>query len=85
MIPHHANAVAQAKSLMKSMTNQEAAGLGLDYDEDIKPKLDELRIECNGKVCRRLSDEELKAKLLAKPSALAIEVRGAYKTGAKQE
>lgn len=33
MIPHHANAVAQAKSLMKYMTTQEAAGLGLDYDE----------------------------------------------------
>ena len=72
---------AQLKTLVTKLPQM----LGLDYDEDIKPKLDELRIECNGKVCRRLSDEELKAKLLAKPSALAIEVRGAYKTGAKQE
>ena len=50
--------------------------LGLDYDEDIEPKLEALRVEDGG----TLSDAELRAKLLAKPSALDIAVRGGFKT-----
>ena len=54
--------------------------LGLDYDDEIRPKLEQLRIECDGNVCRKLSTEELRQKVLMKPSALGVEVRGAYKT-----
>ena len=53
--------------------------LGLDYDQDIAPKLEAARIECDGNMCRRISDEELKAKVLAKPSSIGLEVRGHFR------
>ena len=64
---------AQLKTIVTKLPQM----LGLDYDEEIEPKLEALRVEDGG---TPLSDAELRAKLLAKPSALDIAVRGGFKT-----
>ena len=63
---------AQLKTIVTKLPQM----LGLDYDKEIEPKLEALRVEDGG----TLSDAELRAKLLAKPSALDIAVRGGFKT-----
>ena len=65
-------------SQLKHLVSKVPQMLGLPY-EDIAPKLEELRIECNGTMCRRLTYPELAEKVLAKPSSLGIEVRGHHR------
>ena len=65
---------------LKTLVTKLPQMLGLDFGEAILPKLEAMRmVERDGQAPRRLSNAELKAKLLAKPSALDIEVRGGFK------
>ena len=60
---------------LKKLVTKVPQLLGLDFAEAIEPRLETLRAEGDG----RLSGAELKEKLLAKPSALGVEVRGGFK------